>query len=340
MSNEIGSLGDASSAALAAIESGSVGSAPSTEAPASAAVDIPTTDLSVTPAPATPEEAKIPEFKGSKHKVKVRGTEEEVDYDELVKGYSRQADYTRSKQELADQMRRAQELEHSVKQAQASLQHIFGSDPLMQQAAEVAEAYKVPFSQALQAVIEHQRGTQVPQGAQTPSDQIATVEQAKAIAQQQLGEVQRQMALLQQQMKQATEQQINAAKTEIQTSHQAQEYAAEVNTVLGDIFSKNPVLEAVEGMEDLLRFKVYQADPATVEEAKDLFVRFASEQAEKLNARFTELNKNRLVQKEKLTSGGIEPPGGSGIVPQPTDHTFGSKGLRDSAEAYLKSMLR
>lgn len=37
-----------------------------------------------------------------KHQVKVRGQEIEVDYDELVNGYQRQADYTKSKQELAD----------------------------------------------------------------------------------------------------------------------------------------------------------------------------------------------------------------------------------------------
>lgn len=36
-----------------------------------------------------------------KHKVTIRGIEEEVTLDEALKGYSRQADYTRSKQELA-----------------------------------------------------------------------------------------------------------------------------------------------------------------------------------------------------------------------------------------------
>jgi hypothetical protein len=40
-----------------------------------------------------------------KHKVRVRGKDEEVTYDELIAGYSRQADYTQSKQELAEQRR-------------------------------------------------------------------------------------------------------------------------------------------------------------------------------------------------------------------------------------------
>lgn len=47
-----------------------------------------------------PEVDEQPE-KSQKHRVKVRGVEEEVSYDELLNGYSRQADYTRSKQELA-----------------------------------------------------------------------------------------------------------------------------------------------------------------------------------------------------------------------------------------------
>ena len=40
-------------------------------------------------------------WKSQKHRVKVRGAEEEVSYDELLNGYSRTSDYTRSKQELA-----------------------------------------------------------------------------------------------------------------------------------------------------------------------------------------------------------------------------------------------
>lgn len=47
--------------------------------------------------------SKTPQPK--KHKVKVRGVEEEVDEAELLAGYSRTADYTRSKQELANEKR-------------------------------------------------------------------------------------------------------------------------------------------------------------------------------------------------------------------------------------------
>ncbi len=338
MSTEFASLSDASTAALSSLET-----APAA-APAPTAVDTPpaVTPEGNPPAPGTDPNSNIPDFKGSKHKVKVRGTEEEVDYDELLKGYSRQADYTRAKQELADQMRQARELQQAIESREQALRQIYGSDPLMNQAAQVAEHYGVPFSQALQAVVQYQQQQQQGQtpGQDPNADNLVTAGQARSIAEQQIQTLQQQIAQIQRGLQGWTQEQIQAAKAEIETSHQAQAYAQEVNATLSDIFTTNPVLKAVDGMEDLLRFKVYQADPATVEEAKDLFIRFAQEQVGKLNAQFTELNKGRQEAKQKLVSGGIEPPGGSGIVPQPADHKLGSKELRNAAEAYLQSMMR
>lgn len=333
MSDEYGSLNDASTAAMASLETG-MDSTPEVDTPApdpvSAAPDS---------APATTPEMNIPEFKGTRHKVKVRGTEEEVEYDELLKGYSRQADYTRAKQELAEQAKAVQAMEQQIAAAQQQLQQVYGQDPLIAQAAQVAESYGVPFSQALQAVVQMQaqQSNQLPE---MDANEIATVSQAQAIAEQRLAAMQQQMATLAEQMQGWTQQQIQAAKSEIQTSQQSQAYASDINTTLGQIFEQNPILNAVEGMEDILRFKVYQADPATVEEAKDLFVRFAQEQAEKIQSQFTELTKSRIATKQKLATGGIEPPGGAGITPQPTNYDFGSKDLRNAAESYLKNLMR
>jgi hypothetical protein len=338
--SELNTLSDASAAAL---ESLTANAAPDPATPV--VPDTPTAAVAdgKTPgAPATPPEANIPEFKGTRHKVKVRGTEEEVDYDELVKGYSRTADYTRSKQELAEQVRVARELQAQVEAERDRVKSMFGDDPLLTAAQRVAEHYKVPFNQALQAVLEHQQKQTPNATPQTPpagADQIATVDAARQIAERQLQNLQQQMLDLQRQMQGWTQEQIAAAKNEIVTSQQSNEYAQEISTFLSDVFTKNPILNAVDNMEDILRFKVYQADPATVNEAKDLFAKFAQEQVEKLTSHFTELNKDKVAQKAKLTTQGIEPPGGSGVVPQPVNHKFGSTELRNAAEDYLKSIL-
>lgn len=332
--SEFASMSDASSAAMAFVEaapepaSADTSSAPAPSAPADPSL-----------APDTPPAANIPSFDGTRHKVKVRGTEEEVPYEELLKGYSRQADYTRSKQELAEQARQMQLMDQQVRAMQQQLQTVYGNDPLLTQAAQVAEQYQVPFSQALQALVAAQ-SQQTGQAPQMDSGEIATVAQAQAIAEQRLAAMQHQMGLMQQQLQGWTQQQIEAAKGEIVTSQQAQAYTNDINTTLGELFAQQPILGAVEGMEDILRFKVYQANPATVEEAKDLFIRFGHEQAEKLTSQFTSLNKDRLAQKQKLTTGGIEPSGGTGITPQPTGHAFGSKALRDAAESYIKNMMQ
>jgi hypothetical protein len=336
--SDISSFGEAASAALASLETPQ----PSAEGTPSEVAQPDVNAAQTGSAPETPLEANIPSFTGSKHKVKIRGTEEEVDYDELVKGYSRQADYTRSKQELAEQARAIREMESQIKATQENLSKTFGSDPLLAQAAQVAQHYNVPFSQALNAVLQYQRSQEQAQATPTPGtpDEIASIAQARQIAAQEVAQMQRQVATMQEQIQQWTQQQIEAAKSDIQTSHKSQGYATEINSTLSEIFQQNPILGAVENMEDILRFKVYQADPATVEEAKDLFVKFASEQAEKLTRQFNEINKSRVVAKEKLTTAGIEPPGGAGVTPVPQDLKFGSKELRDAAASYIQQMTR
>jgi len=330
--SEINTFGEAAAAALASAEATSA----TPETPVEG-----TPEVVATPeTPETPAAPEVPEWQKAKHKVKVRGDEQEVEYDELLKGYSRQADYTRSKQELAEQARAVREFQESLTKQQETYKQLFDNDPLLAQARQVAEHYKVPLSQAFNAVVEYQRS----QGQATPQqpeqDEIATVAQARALAQRELATVHQQLQHLQRQLQEYTQKEVATAKSEIQTTQQANEYAQEVSSTLSNVFTKHPILGAVENMEDVLRFKVAQADPATIEEAKDLFVKFAEEQAERLTRQFTELNKSRVAAKEKLVTGGIEPPGGAGVTPQPRDYTLGSSDLRNAATDYLNSMLK
>ncbi len=263
----------------------------------------------------------------------------------MKKGYSRTQDYTRSKQELAEQMRAAEELKTANQAEQTRWKTLFGDDPLLNTAQQVAEKYQVPFGQALKAVQDwqaKQQSSQAPQEAtpETGADDIATIGQARALfaqerqaLQQQLREMQATMAA---QIEEMTDKQVKAANEKIVQAQQTLGYVNELNAHAQDVFKRLPVLSHVDNIEDVVRYKVAQAFPATIEEAKDLFSKFADEQAEKIATYFTESSKQKVAAKASLTTNGIEPPGGAGVVPQPVTHKFGSEGLRNAAEAYLK----
>jgi hypothetical protein len=87
-------------------------------------------------APASEEAAAEGSSEGQLYTVKVRGEEIQVSADELVKGYQRQQDYTRSKQELAA-------LRQELGQAEAIVRAL-EADPARTLSA-LATAYEVPL---------------------------------------------------------------------------------------------------------------------------------------------------------------------------------------------------
>jgi hypothetical protein len=243
-------------------------------------------------------------------------------------GNLRQEDYTRKTQEVAE-MRK-------------SAENVFKAYQQMQQEREVVAAFLQNPEQVAQFMVE-QYG---PQGLQllltslagveqapNPSD-VATVSQAEKIAQKQAAQVARQLEQTKQEMRSEIEQERERARYEAEV----QEYTKMINPVIQDIFNNNPILSAVDGMEDLIRYKVYKLNPQSPQDAINAFQRVAKEQVEKLNSRYTELNKKQIVQKSKLANG-TEPPGGSGVQPQAKTFRKGNsvdwKALASSAADYL-----
>lgn len=86
--------------------------------------------------PATSTTADEGSGSGQKYTVKVRGEELQVDADELVKGYQRQQDYTRSKQELAALRQELGQAEAIVRALEADPARTIGA---------LASAYEVPL---------------------------------------------------------------------------------------------------------------------------------------------------------------------------------------------------
>jgi hypothetical protein len=249
---------------------------------------------------------------------------------DLRQGNLRHADYTRKTQELAQQR---QQLAGAVQQAQRDLE-----------AREQATMAWLQDENNLLSLIEQTTGKpirqimQALQGQQSDPNEIATVGQAQQYAQQQMQQVQKQIEQLKQDALKQTRAEISAATRELKTQQETAQYSTKLVSTIANIFEEHPILNAVEGMEDVLRFKVHQRQPATIEEAVEFFKDEAGKQATRLNERYESLNKVKAANKEKLLSGGIEPPGGTAPQQAPTKFkSLKDPNLKGAVEAYLQN---
>ena len=246
----------------------------------------------------------------------------------------RQQDYTRKTQEVAEMRRQAEQVYRAyqqMEQERQQLQEFFSDEENVLKL--VAQQYGPQAMQKLMGMLSGQQ-----QQPQYDPNAPATLEQAQRIAQQQAQQVRQELAKLQQQVGSNVAQELQNLRQEQET----QEYKKVLNPVVSKIFEENPILSAVDGMEEVIRFKVFQAKPQSVEQAIELFNSIGKEQAEKLSAKFTELNKQTIANKQKLLQNGIEPAGG--VPPSAEPRRFKKsngdidwKGISAQAESYMKS---
>lgn len=259
---------------------------------------------------------------------------------EMRNGYLRQSDYTRKTQEAAKLRQQASDY---VQQAQAEMQKQWqtAQGQLQSWLQDPSNLFTLteqltglPVGQILQQFQQHQQ-----QIKQAEQQQFITQGQAQQLTQQELQRMQQQIAQAQQQLQGWTQEQIAQATNELQVRQEAASHSQKINAVLSDIFEEYPALKAVGDMEDMLRFRVIQRQPETLDDAIAAFREEAKAQAEKLDAYWTESTKQRLTNKEKLANG-IEPPGGTGVTPAPQQFKMGDKSLTQAVEAYLQQSLQ
>lgn len=116
MSDSAGAL--ASGGAPATGASAPASGAPRPSVPAPRSKDSRVTDGP--PAGGTPEASAAPDFKGTKHKVKIDQDEQEVDYDELKAGYQRAQSATRRYEEAARLRAETKKVEEALEQGDIS----------------------------------------------------------------------------------------------------------------------------------------------------------------------------------------------------------------------------
>lgn len=247
-----------------------------------------------------PQQAMASPVEETLYEVKVNGQTIKVPITELTQGYSRQQDYTRKTTELAEQRR---QIENEL-------------NTYRQQVDEVRRFFAHPqVQQALQGL----------RGPQVDPNQPLTAQQAQQLFESQLTHAQQQQ---QQQMAQMA--------YELEVRNLAAGFSREIESTLQQILTKHPVLADVEGIDQILRARVSQRQPQSLDETKQAFYEVAQQAAAKLEARFAQQQKQQAVQQTQFKRNGIEPPGGTTAVPPaPAKLRIGSPEMHAAAVADL-----
>ena len=203
----------------------------------------------------------------------------------------RQKDYTVKTQEVAAQRREveamAQELQRRALYLQQQSQQFQQPNPQMQGFPP----------------------QQVPTPPTIDYDAPMTVAQAAQI-----------VGTLQQQMQVQRQEILTEAEQKFADRQEVERFSASINNTLGTIYETHPVLKAEPELEDVLRYRVAQLKPATLEEAQQMFQSEAKKLVGSIEGSLATQRAAVEAQKARLTTGGIVPPGGS--APQPQKPNF------------------
>jgi hypothetical protein len=150
--------------------------------------------------------------------------------------------------------------------------------------------------------------------------------------------MQDEMAQRMAQMQQMTQAEI-AKVHEAAQARQAQELASELDKTIKSIIS-NPefdLLNSVDDIAEILCADAMKLGPTSIDEARAALQQVAQMRVEKLGQKYQEMLKASAIKQAKLSTQGIEPPGGTGVTPQPTKFKLGSKDLTKAAVEWMNS---
>jgi ribosomal protein L12E/L44/L45/RPP1/RPP2 len=133
------------------------------------------------------------------------------------------------------------------------------------------------------------------------------------LAQQNQQMLQQQLALVEQNIGAAAAAAQRAAVDEVQARMETAKHTDTINAKLSSIYADNPILQSVPEIEDVIRYRVSQMEPKTIEEALSAFEKVSGDVAKAMGAKFSEARKEQAINKQNLVGGGIEPPGGAAV---------------------------
>lgn len=345
-----GSIGAAGSAAEAFLNSANAGEGTS-QTPA--VTSTPAPDASTTPASTQPQVSvpagdqptplALDDAKTYLWTNPVTGATEPKTGKEIKAGWMLQSDYTKKTQETATLRK---QLEPYL-QEREQVSNILSNENAYLQFVTQHKPELLP--KLMQALAQHLGGQQ--QQPQFDPNGIATMGQAQTvaeqIAQQHLASVQQQIQQLQQELQRTAA----GVKQELRDEQEVKGYNERINPVLKAVFEANPILADVPNAEESIRWEVLKmhkrGEIATVEQAEKAFRDVATNYATKLNARFTELQKQQIVTQQNLVTNGIEPPGGVLVqhqggaykAPQRSDGRVDFDAMGRDVEAFIKASM-
>lgn len=228
---------------------------------------------------------------------------------ELVKGYLRQADYTRKTQAIADRARQFQQWE----QEKGSYEEAFG------QLREFLKD-KQRLSQYLAVM-----GQEAAPPDQDPNE-ILTASRAQEL-----------LSAREQQLQSTFRNQLDQMRQEILTSTLENQYSEAVNQKLARVGEQFPELRSIPGMEGLIRQAVKSQNPTSIEHALSLFDQAAQYYMKTIDS----VAQSRVAKSQKTPlSRGIEPPASATPSQRPESRDY--NGIRDPRlrDQVMKDIMR
>ncbi len=177
---------------------------------------------------------------------------------------------------------------------------------LRQQAEQVLSHYNNP--QNILTAAQRLLAQQQPQAPQQPIDPNKPIT---------VGEMQQVMSAMNQQYQQLGQQ----AQAYVEDRLAVANYAENINSELGKIYDKYPSLKALPEYEDVLRYRVAQSQPASLEEAVQRFNTIAAEMHTKIGGVFTQQQQQQAAAKQQFVQSGAEGPGGAAPAQQAPKYT-------------------
>jgi len=247
---------------------------------------------------------------------------------EIRDGHLRHADYTKKTQELAAQRKQFETSQTQMKELQE----------------ERDKLYQIMQNPQALMYLAMQQGGLMPQQQQFDPNAPMTLGQARDLATTQYEAVNAEIEKLKQDFEKSLQEKVQKTKQELEDEREQARYAGMIDDTFAHIHKEHPVLTAVPEFEDVVRYRVFTGGPYNnPQEMLDAFKRVSGEVAKMVTDKVAELNKPAVEAKNKILSGGIEPPGGTGIQPAPTqsfrDKRTGNmdwKGLSKGAVSYLE----
>jgi hypothetical protein len=239
--------------------------------------------------------------------VTVDGEQVQMPWKDAKAGVMRQAHYTKSMQALRQEQTQFEQSRGQLTQFQQereALVSLLKSEDLMKQFLQRQYPHLLAQAQAAAAA---QTGVD--------PDDIATVgqlQQQQELAAQHIAQMQAQMqAQLQEQLQTVTQ--------TIEDRAAVAKLSESINGTIAGIFSEHTYLtELIPNAEQLLRYEVLKLQPSTPEETLQAFKDVAGGWVETFQKQVAAANKTSVINKQKLSTNNIQPPGGAQVQPTPT----------------------